>query len=293
MTAFQQITIVGTGLLGGSIGLGLKAANVPARIIGVGRRTESVERARELGCVDQATTDLAKATADSQLVILATPLSAFPDRLEELARCTQPESIITDVGSAKQQVCDFASQCLPNPGRFVGSHPMAGSEHHGPQHARADLFTHRPCVITPTPETDPQAIDMVETLWTILGMHVMSMSPLEHDRKVAHVSHLPHAAAVLLVGLAARTNSLDIASSGFIDTTRVASGDPRVWLDIFQTNRQAVIEGIEQMIDEMKSLHNILQHGRRDELLEMLETTKAVRDRLVDAQQHEQARGNT
>lgn len=278
MLEIQQITIIGTGLLGASCGLGLRAAGYGGRIVGVGRRLETVERAQKLGCVDEAATDLGAAVQASQLVVLATPLGTFAQLLVTLARFDHKDLVITDVGSTKQQVCTDAHRLLPAPARFVGSHPMAGGEQHGPEAATADLFQRKPCVITAGPDTDPRALQTVETLWTTLGMRLVHMPPDQHDREVARISHLPHALASLILKIAVDHGTLDLASTGFRDTTRVASGDPQVWRDIFATNRQAVLETIDTFIKESSEFRRVLAEGDDYRLFEILRHAKLVRD---------------
>ena len=278
MHNIQQITIVGTGLLGASCGLGLRAAGYRGRLVGIGRRLETVERARDLGCVDEAATDLGTAVKASQLVVLATPLGTFAQLLVALARFDHEGLVITDVGSTKQQVCDDAHRLLPVPARFVGAHPMAGSEQHGPDAAKADLFQRKPCVITAGPDTDPHALKTVETLWSTLGMRLVHMPADQHDRKVACISHLPHALSSLLLKIAVDQEGLDLASTGFRDTTRIASGDPQVWRDIFATNRQAVLETLDAFIQESAEFRRVLAEGDDYRLFEILRHAKQVRD---------------
>jgi len=278
MHNIQQITIVGTGLLGASCGLGLRAAGYSGRIVGIGRRLETVERARELGCVDEAATDLGVAVQASQLVVLATPLGTFTQLLVTLARFDHGDLVMTDVGSTKQQVCADAQRLLPVPARFVGSHPMAGGEQHGPDAAKADLLQGKPCVITAGPDTDPHALRTVETLWSTLGMRLVHMPADQHDKKVACISHLPHALSSLLLKIAVDQGGLDLASTGFRDTTRVASGDPQVWRDIFATNRQAVLETIDAFIQETSEFRKVLADGDDYRLFEILRHAKQVRD---------------
>ena len=192
----EQITIIGPGLLGGSVGLGLRQAGFTGRIVGVGHRAETVARAREKGCIDIASTDIASSVPNSQWVIVATPLGAFSEILGQLAKHDHDGLIITDVGSTKRWVCDQARQLLPQPNRFVGSHPMAGGERHGPEYARADLFRDKPCILIEEPDTDPDSLNAVEDLWRRLGMRLTRMSAQQHDETVALISHLPHLTAV-------------------------------------------------------------------------------------------------
>lgn len=275
----NQITIIGTGLLGGSIGLGLRDAGYQGQIMGLGRQRQTVEEARLRGCVDEVCTDLGAAVRDSQLVILATPLSSFQTLLDQIAREDHDDLVITDVGSTKQQVYAMARQRLPQPARFVGSHPMAGGERHGPKHARADLFRGKPCIITLDDDTDRGARLLVEDLWTQLGMRLIHLSAEEHDRQVAVISHLPHLLASLIVELASDQGGLEIASTGFGDTTRVASGDPKVWLDIFTTNQEAVIHAIDVFSDRLATFRQVLTRDDHRSILEFLQRSKEARDR--------------
>lgn len=278
MDHIDQITIVGTGLLGGSCGLGLRSAGYKGKIAGVSRRPATAQRAQELGCVDTAGTDLGPPVRDSGLVIIATPLSTYDQVFEQLAQNDHPGLVITDVGSTKQQVCDLAKRLLPDPTRFVGSHPMAGREQHGPDAALADLFDGKPCVITAESDCQQTALKTVEGLWTLLKMRLVRMSADEHDRHVAHVSHLPHAMAVLLLQLAAQRDGLTVASTGFKDMTRLASGDPKIWLDIFTTNRQAILEALDDLDQELSSFRHMLSENQDKPLLELLSQSKKARD---------------
>ena len=282
-----RLTIVGTGLLGASIGLGLRDAGYTGTIVGAGRRKVTVERAKALGSLDEATTDLAQAVSNSQMVILATPLGTFSDLLARLAELDHDRLIMTDVGSTKQQVCAEAERMLPEPARFVGSHPMAGGEQHGPNHARADLFATRTCIVTPTPGTAPATVRLVKTLWSMLGMKLLEMSPPEHDRQAATASHVPHAVAALLVQLASRRGALGVAATGFADTTRIASGDPQVWTDIFMSNRREVGTALEVFGGEFKQFAVALAGGDQEQLLQLLRQCKMDRDAWVS-----QVRGN-
>ena len=278
----DQILIVGTGLLGGSVGLALRESGFRGRIMGLGRDPSVLSTAKQRGCIDEAvdTCDLATVISRTRLVVIATPLSAFSQVLKLIVPYDHEGLVITDVGSTKQWVCRQASQILPQPDRFVGSHPMAGGERHGPEHSRADLFRDKPCILVELQDATPQAVTIVEELWTRLGMRLIRMSAQEHDQAVARVSHVPHLAAVLLVELASQGNGLDIASSGFADTTRVASGDPQIWLDIFKTNREAVIEVVSQFERQIKQFsHDLISGGDCDDrIMELLMNSKTLRD---------------
>lgn len=282
------IAIVGTGLLGGSIGLGLRAAGYGGRIVGVGRRIQTPRRALELGCVDEATTDLRAAAGACDIVLLATPLRYFEGLLAELATLGEARPVITDVGSTKARVCSDARRILgPRLARrFVGSHPMAGSEHHGPEHAKADLCAGRPCILTPDAEADPSAVAAVEGLWRTLRMRLVRMTPQEHDHATARISHLPHALAAALVETARRAGAMEVASTGFASTTRVASGDPEVWVDIFRSNRQEVVGAIDEFAAALGRLRAAVAEDRPDDLAAFLQESKAGRDHWLQHRPH-------
>ena len=311
LSTVAQVTIVGVGLLGGSIGLALRAAGFAGRIVGVGRRSEVVARAKALRCIDdgaasvheaiaQATKSAAACDAEStvptgrclpgdegttlsgwcsHLIILCTPLSTFAAIFAEIARHDRPNLIITDAGSTKAQVCADAARLLPDPSRFVGAHPMAGSELHGPEHAKADLFKGRLCILTPSAtHSSERALATVRDLWQTLGMKLTEKAPDVHDRLAAAISHLPHASASLLVHLADKLKAISIAATGFRDTTRVASGDPRVWTDIFITNRQAMLDTIDHYAAELATFRALIESNDEAELLKLLEAAKNARD---------------
>jgi len=278
LDALRQITIVGTGLLGASLGLALKERGFSGKIVGVGRRLTTVNRARQLGALDEASTDLAQAVEHSDLLILAAPLGQFEPIFQSLAACEHHGLVITDVGSTKSQVCALARRYLLAPGQFVGSHPMAGSEQQGPDAASAQLFHGKPCILTPESDTNGDAVKLVRELWQTLGMRVLAMSPGEHDEQVALISHLPHLVAVVLVDLAARYAAMDVASTGFADTTRVASGDANIWADVFASNRQALVQAIDEMTGELAKARQMIADNRHDETLAWLRKSKAVRD---------------
>lgn len=280
MQTVQHITIFGTGLLGTSIALGLRKAGFARTIVGVGRRDVTLDAARRLGCFTELTLqdDAWARLDDCHLVVLATPLRWFEPLLQKLASKQHEAMVITDVGSTKRKVCDDAQRLLRRPGQFVGSHPMAGGEQHGPANASADLFRHAPCIITRTDASDAIAVTLVESLWTTLGMRITHMSPAEHDQRVATISHLPHAVAALLVDLAVREQSLSVASTGFRDTTRIASGDVQVWTDIFMTNREACMEAADALIAELRQFRDKLERGDEQAIHDLLHRAKAARD---------------
>jgi len=271
----RNIAIVGVGLLGGSIGLALRAAGFAGQRIGVGRSRRTLDRALELGCID-ATADLADAR-QCQLIILATPVGTIVDLLHGLAATVSAGTVITDVGSTKRTIVAEAERVLPEPGRFVGAHPMAGSERGGPDHASADLFRGKPVAVTPTDRTEAEAIEHVEQLWRSLGMAVHRIAPADHDRAVARLSHLPHALSVLLMQQARRSPGLELASTGLADMTRVAAGAPGLWADICIDNDDAVLDACDEHQQLLDAFRRVVREGDRTRLVEMLESARAAR----------------
>lgn len=289
MFEMKQVTIIGTGLLGASLALALRDRGYTGRIVGVGRREKTLQMARDLGCFDGLTTSTAEALAEGRelpgdeghMAVLAAPLGHFEEIFTKVAAADDPGLIITDVGSTKASVCAMAARHLPDASRFVGSHPMAGSEQQGPTAAEIGLFFGKPCVVTPTGQTDTYAVRQVDLLWSLIGMRLVKMSPEEHDQSVALISHLPHAVAALLVNLT-DSNALDVASTGFADTTRIAAGDPTLWFDIFDNNKPAVLESLDKMVGAIQQFRMILESGDEAEMITLLLDAKHTRDRWED-----------
>lgn len=250
------MSIIGVGLLGGSIGLAVRSALSDCEIIGYGHRIETLQRAEQIGAIDRGTLDLKEAVAGCDLVILCTPVGRFHEILREIAGTLQSGAIVTDVGSTKQSVVEDAARLLPSTITFVGSHPMAGSEKRGVEFARADLFQNALCILTPTPQSLPAAVASVAEFWQALGMRTCEMTPAEHDAALAEVSHLPHALAAALVAMQS-PQAMRLAGKGFLDTTRIAGGDGGLWRDIFLDNgpnMRLALARFRAMLDQFESL---------------------------------------
>lgn len=265
----SRITLIGTGLLGGSIGLALRQSGYKGRIIGVGRTQATLDAAVKLRCIDQGETDLPKAVRDAGLIVIATPIESIIDYLGKLAKLAGPDTVITDVGSTKQSIV-VASRKLTHPLMFVGSHPMAGSENHGPQAASADLFKGKPVIMTVDDPVEYITCECVRWLWNTLGMKIHTLRPDVHDEYVAQISHLPHAVAAMLVQLANERGGMELASTGFADTTRIAAGDPEVWLEIFMDNRRAVISCLHGLSGRIRQFQDALEQNDRSVILKIL-----------------------
>ncbi len=275
----RSITIVGPGLLGGSIALGLKSAGVGARILGIGHRDVSIERALEIGAIDAGSLDLRDA-AESEVVIIATPIGLFEPVLGALKNVLRPGAVITDVGSTKRYICDLAGRILPKGVHFVGSHPMAGSEKRGIEFARADLCLNATCIVTPSRSNPKWAVGLVGQLWSALGMRLVQLTPLRHDRILARISHLPHVVASALVN-ASTAEELKLTGGGFMDATRIASGDVNLWHDIIASNPDCLLEATAALRKQLDKLDAAVKSGDSARIKRFLDAAKEKRDWLV------------
>src|SRR5262245_3905949 len=275
----DTLTIVGVGLIGGSVGLAAKRYGVARHVLGVGRSSDSLTRARLLGTIDEGFLDLAAAAARSDVVVVCTPVDRIAaDVLAAAAPC-RPGTLLTDAGSTKAAIVDALDGRLPVGVAFVGSHPLAGSEKNGAEHARADLFEGRLVVVTPSPQSDPGAVERTCAFWQALGALTRRMTPEEHDRALAMTSHLPHLVAAALAGMLP-PELVDLTSTGFRDTTRIAAGDPALWTGIFHQNRVAVLDALDNLTDRLMWFHQALLEGDRTTLDNLLDQGKKVRDAL-------------
>lgn len=289
----RRITIIGVGLIGGSIGMAIKARWPEATIAGYDIDKGVLQAALESGVIDEAAAGPADGCRDADFVFIAVPVSAIPKVMAEMAGSVGPRTIVTDVGSTKTSVVAVAESLLPPEVNFIGGHPMAGSEQEGLGAATPALLQEAVYVLTPTPKTSPEAFQKLHALLTKLGAKVMALSPEKHDEVVAAVSHLPHLTASTLVNSAARVeegveNRLFFAAGGFRDLTRIASGSPSLWVDICFDNTQAIVKSIDQFISGLKDVRDIISRGDRSELLGLLE---AARDRRASMAAGEPAAG--
>ena len=276
----KHVTVIGIGLLGGSAGLALKAHDPRVKVAGVGRRQSSLDEALRVGAIDTAHMSAVEVVPKSDLVILATSVGAFEKHLRAIADCLPDGTIVTDVGSTKAGVVRSAERILGKGGSFVGSHPMAGSEAKGCSFARADLFAGATCIITPTPSTPRETVSDVDRFWRSIGMRTVRMGPSAHDRAVARVSHLPHVLASLLMILPEKSD-LDVAATGFRDTTRLAGGDPEMWRDILTTNGKAILAAIDTFDEHLMHLRDLVEIADAPGIEKFLSAAKKRRDKTI------------
>ncbi len=278
---FQTIGIVGCGLIGCSIAAALKKRGFGGRIVGCGRPGKNLDTALRKKLVDRGESDLAKAAAGCDLIVVCTPVNRIVDDVRSVAGGARRGGLITDAGSVKETICQSLVD-LPAGVTFIGSHPIAGSEKQGCAHADADLFEGHACVLTPDEKTPHEKVASVMAFWQALGMSVVEMSPEAHDRALAQTSHVPHAVAAALAA------SLDVenrglTAGGFQDTTRIAAGDPELWTAILLANAGEVAAGLRSVSARLAELLAAVESHDKMRLTALLRTAKQNRDGLGPA----------
>ncbi|MCK5114293.1 MAG: prephenate dehydrogenase [Phycisphaerae bacterium] len=280
MAEIKHVTIIGVGLIGGSIGKVLRKDAV--RVSGVGRRESSLKAALKVGAIDDAHLDCSEPVATSDLVILATPVGTFEKYFRQIKPLLKRGAIVTDVGSTKGEVVRSARKVWgsgkDNP--FIGSHPMAGNENKGPQHATITLLKDALCIITPLAKTPKAKVQRVVNFWKNLGMQTAQMTPAAHDLSAARVSHLPHLISAAMMMLPA-DGDLEVAATGFRDMTRLAGGDPEMWRDIVATNRKPIIKAIDELLKAGTKLRTLIDTGNEKAVEKFLAKAKTRRDTKI------------
>lgn len=280
---FHKLAVFGVGLIGGSFALALKRAGLVASVTGVGRSAQNMAKAIELAVIDEAVTDVADALRGADLVLVAVPVQQTGRVLRQIAEHLEPGAVLTDGGSTKCDVVAAARAALGEKLRqFVPAHPIAGAEHSGVTAAKAELYRARTVVITPLPETAPEAKQRVEQAWLACGARVVDMTPERHDGVLGAVSHLPHALAFALVDMfALRPDAADFfafAGAGFRDFTRIASSSPEMWRDICLANRDVLLAELSAYREQLDVLQRHLQSGDGAALEQMFESARTARN---------------
>ncbi len=249
------LTIVGVGLIGGSIGLAARRSGLAGRVVGVGRVAAALDAARRVGAIDESCLDLVEGVRKADVAVFCTPVDLIAEQVIIAGAACRPGTLLTDAGSTKSTIVRAIAGRLPPGVSFVGSHPLAGSEKRGAESANAELFQGRVTVVTPTAETDPATLQRTIAFWNALGSRVIVMDPDEHDRALALTSHLPHLLASALAAVLPE-ELRELTATGFRDTTRIAAGDPSIWTGIFLNNRAALLDalgGVQERLDEFKA----------------------------------------
>ncbi|WP_160120150.1 prephenate/arogenate dehydrogenase family protein [Rhodovarius lipocyclicus] len=291
-TLFQRLCIIGPGLIGGSIARMARArGDIAAHIVTTAKSQASRERVRELGFADTVAETLAEAVTGADCVILCVPVGVYAEVMAEIGPHLAPGAILTDAGSTKSSVVRDVRPHLPAYVRFVPAHPMAGTEHSGPDAGFPELFQGRYCIITPLEDTDPGALGKVRAMWERAGSMIETMDPATHDKVVAMVSHLPHLIAFTICSTAddlaeeTREAVLKFAASGFRDFTRIAASDVDMWRDIFLNNRDALLEMLARFSEDAHALGRAVRWGQADFIEDRLARGRKIRRGLIERKQ--------
>ncbi len=279
MKPFKNVAIVGVGLIGGSIGMALRQRKLAEAVVGIGRRQGSLRIARRAGAVTNTTIDIARGVVEAELVVLCSPVQLIVEHARIAAQHAPEGTLITDAGSTKQAIVESLDTGLPRGCRFLGGHPLAGSEKAGPSYAQADLFEGRVAVLTPTMNTHAHDYDLLESFWQALGAVVVKMPADEHDRTLAMISHLPHVAASMLAATMPEPY-LRLGATGLRDTTRLAAGAPALWGQIMAQNRENILDALEQFGRKLAQFHTALRDENYDTVEQLLNEGKKKRDAL-------------
>ncbi len=279
---FDRITILGVGLLGASFALALKKNGLCSAITGYGRNRENLQRAKERNIIDSFETDPASACKDSDLIMLSAPVGSFPGLAKAIAPALKKGALLTDVGSVKGKLVREIEKMMPKDVHYIGGHPIAGSDRSGIDSANAELFRNARCVITPTENSDPSALDKIQNLWKALGSEIIILNPEEHDRIYASVSHLPHLIAYAMVNTVAEMDRayLDFSGKGFMDSTRIACSSEELWNDICLFNRDNLIEVLAVFQKNLDMLDQYLKAGDSDSLKAEFRKARILRENI-------------
>ena len=279
---FQQLGVIGCGLMGGSFALALKRGGLVRRVVGYSKSPSTTERARKLGIIDVAAESALLAVAGSDIVLIAVPVAATEGTFKAIRHLVEPGVLFMDVGSTKRDVVDAARRVLrERVASFVPAHPIAGKEASGIQHADAGLYSGRQVILTPLPQSNPVLVQKATDVWSAIGSQVLKMSPENHDAAFAAVSHLPHLLAFAYFSAVTHQPSgrdfLSLAGPGFRDFTRIAASDPAVWRDILMANREEVLKQSARFRHALDALELVMQSGNADALEDLIRTASEGR----------------
>ena len=288
---FQRLALLGIGLIGSSVARVARERGIAAEIVANARTQATLDRVAELGIADRCELDPAAAVAGADCVMLCAPVGAYAALAEAIAPHLAPGCILTDVGSTKQSVIRDVGPLVPAGVHFVPAHPVAGTEHSGPDSGFSTLFDGRWTLLTPPAGTDPAAVEKVTDFWRRCGAMIEVMAPAQHDRVLAIVSHLPHLLAFTIVGTAddlegeSRQQVMQFAASGFRDFTRIAASDPAMWRDIFLNNREALLEMLARFTEDAQAMARAIRWGDPDYIEEKIRRGRVIRRSLIELKQ--------
>jgi cyclohexadieny/prephenate dehydrogenase len=284
---FEELAIIGVGLIGSSIARAARRRHAARRIVLADESVATLERAKALALGDLVTDDVGRAVSQAGCVILCAPVGANETIGRVIGPALRPGAIVSDVGSVKGAVIAALKPALPDHARLVPAHPVAGTEYSGPDAGFASLFINRWCILTPPEGTDEQAVQTMRAFWEALGSHVEIMSAAHHDLVLAITSHVPHLIAYNIVGTAAdleevtRSEVIKFSAGGFRDFTRIASSDPTMWRDVFLYNKEAVLEMLGRFNEDLTALQRMIRREDGDGLFALFTRTRAIRRGIV------------
>jgi cyclohexadieny/prephenate dehydrogenase len=288
---YERVALIGLGLIAGSMALAAKRAGLAGEITGYARTEATRETARRIGLVDRVCDSAAAAVEDADLVVLCVPVGAMGAVAQVIAPVLKPGATVSDVGSVKQAVFDAVAPHLPEGVHFVPAHPMAGTEHSGPEAGFAELFDNRWCLIVPQDGVDEAAVTRLTAFWRALGANTERMEVEHHDLVCAVVSHIPHLIAYTMVGVAddfrrvSEQEVVKFSAAGFRDFTRIAASDPTMWRDVFLNNKQATLEILGRFTEELFALQRAVRTGDGEHLFDYFTHTRDIRRGIIEAGQ--------
>jgi len=289
---YGRVALIGLGLIASSMYWAIKRGGLVTEVTGYARSPETRETARQIGLCDRVCDSAQDAVKDADLVILCVPVGAMGAVARDIAPALKSGATVSDVGSVKRSVIDAVSPHLPEDVHFIPAHPLAGTEHSGPESGFAELYDNRWCIIVPaTEDTDPDAISQLRALWEGIGANVAEMDADHHDLVLAVTSHAPHLIAYTMVGVAddlrrvTDSEVIKYSAAGFRDFTRIAASDPTMWRDVFLNNKEATLEILGRFTEELFALQRAIRTGDGDHLFDYFTRTRAIRRGIIEAGQ--------
>lgn len=288
---YNRVALIGLGLIASSMFWAMKRGNLVGEVTGFARSKETRDTARRIGLCDRVCESMAEAVAGADLVVLCVPVGVMGDVAAEIAPHLKEGCTVSDVGSVKRAVIDAVAPHLPEGVHFVPAHPLAGTEHSGPESGFAELFDNRWCLVVPAEASDPDVVEQLRALWEGMGANVEEMEPDHHDLVLSVTSHAPHLIAYTMVGVAddlrrvTDSEVIKYSAAGFRDFTRIAASDPTMWRDVFLNNKDAILEILGRFTEELFALQRAIRRGDGDHLHAYFTRTRAIRRSIIEAGQ--------
>lgn len=288
---YDRVALIGLGLIASSMFWAIKRSGLAGEVTGYARSQTTRDKAREIGLCDRVCDSAAEAVSGADLVVLCVPVGAMASVMADISPALKPGATLSDVGSVKGHVIETLAPLVPQGVHFVPAHPLAGTEHSGPESGFAELFDNRWCLLVPVSDSDPDAVANLRALWEGMGSNVDEMDSDHHDLVLAVTSHAPHLIAYTMVGVAddlrrvTDSEVIKYSAAGFRDFTRIAASDPTMWRDVFLTNKEATLEILGRFTEELFALQRAIRTGDGDQLFDYFTRTRAIRRSIIEAGQ--------